>query len=299
MIKYIIIVSLLISTLFANKIINQKIYTDDDKIDIIISFEDPYDQKISKIDEKDGAIILLKDTIIEKRVDKKIVSPYAQELTITPYADGTIIKIKSDEKFALSASKTYDNRGLRLRVTPNSKSSLDESLIVNEDKEIVTKKESDISGAYLKMLLVLALLLLLLYILKRWIVEKRGSLDSSWLFSEKKRDKDSKQKTQKSSIKIITQRGIDHKNRVALISFEDRKYLLLIGENNLLLDRFDSDLNSLENSFESELKDKQTALDEFIQKDNYKLKSYKDKASIMDIDDEAISQNIKPLYDEE
>jgi len=298
MIKYIIIVSLLISTILANQILNQKIYDDDNKIDILISFKEPYNEKISKVDDKDGEIILLKNATINSRVEKNIVSPLAQKLIISPYANGSIIKIESDEKFLLSASKTHDNRGLRLRVTPKEDISLDDSLVVDEQDKIVTKKESDISSAYLKMLLILALLLLFLYLLKRWVVAKRGSINGSWLFNEKNNKQNSKS-VNRSSIKIVTQRAIDHKNRVALISFEDRKYLLLIGENNLLLDRFDSDLNSLENSFESELKDKQTALDEFIQKDNYKLKSYKDKASIMDIDDEAISQNIKPLYDEE
>ncbi len=263
----------IISTIKASNIINQTIYDTDSRVDIMLSFDTAYSGKIEQRKDKDGVILLLKNAFIQKSLDKKINSSIVQKMQIVPFADGAILKLHSDKEIALKASKTNDNLGLRLRITPKIKE-LDESLVIQnqEDRVIQTKEESDIAGSYLKVLFVLFLLAFLLYLLKRFLIDKEYHSNSSWLF-------DKRDPKESASIKVLQQKGLDHKNRVALISYNEKKYLLLLGESNILLDRFDANSDIQLPKFEQELKENQDALKEFIEDENHKLRSYKEKAS--------------------
>ena len=277
---FIILFLLLLEVNGAN-IVSQRVYEKDNRVDIMLTFDSEYNGKISQKRDKSGINLILQDAFLKKGISKKIVSPLVQNMEILPFAGGVILKLKGDESFKVQASKTIDNYGLRLRITPstktNNKEILDENLIVNEDEDISiqTKKESDIATAYLKVIFVLALLAIAMYWLKRWI-ERRGAIDGSWLFQRgaslpKKAD-------QKSSIKLLQQRVLDHKNRVVLISFKNKEYLLLLGESNILLDSFDS--TKQDSLFQSHLNENEEALKEFITNHNDdKLTNYKQKAS--------------------
>jgi len=272
MIRVFLLLILFISLLNASKVINQTIYEKDNRVDIMLSFDTPYGGKISQKRDKTDIILMLKDAKIDKNTERKIISPILQQLQILPYANGLLIKLSSDENFEVKASKTVDNYGLRLRVTPQMMTSLDDSLVIeDDDKNFETKKEDDIGGAYVKMILTLLALLALLYFIKRWFMSAKPEAGSSWLF-DKKSDN-----TKSTGIKVVQQRGIDHKNRVALISFEGRKYLVLLGDGNILLDKFDDDLNIT--TFDNHLNENEKALNDFISNENRKLDSYKDRAS--------------------
>jgi len=78
------------------------------------------------------------------------------------------------------------------------------------------------SFAYLKMLVILAAIIMLLLYVKK-ILEKKNLLNQN-----------------KNDLVIKSQKMIDTKNRVALLGYKDKEYLVILGDNNLLLDSFDS-----------------------------------------------------------
>ncbi len=262
---------------FASNIINQSLYEKGDRVDIMLSFDSPYDGKISQKKDGKDTILILKDAHINQKVDKDIISPFVQKMQIISSDNDTLIRLSSDENFALKASKTVDNFGLRLRITPKkSIPLLNEKLIVHENQTITTKKEDDIGSSFTKMIFTLFALIALLYLLKRWLESKRDGLNSSWLFGK---DRDSSNQTQNSTIKVLQQKGLDHKNRVVLLSYEGKKYLILLGDSNIMLDRFSEDSDFEIPKFEQELTQNQEALNSYITQ-NQKLNSYKQKASI-------------------
>jgi len=280
-VKILLFLILLFVQLFASKIVSHKVYEKDNRVDIMLTFDSEYLGKIAQKRDSKGVNLILDDAVIEKTTKKKIISPIVQTLELIPIAKGTIIRLKSDERFDVQASKTVDNYGLRLRITtskePKNKPLLDEDLIVNDDEDITikTKKESSIGDAYLRVIFVLALLLGLLYLLKKWL-EHKGLQSGSWLFGK---DKQKIQSSQKSPIKLVQQRAIDHKNRIVLLTFRDKEYLLLLGESNVLLDKFPNADGS--SDFDTELSEHEKALKEFIDNGSSadKLSSYKQKAS--------------------
>ncbi len=79
---------------------------------------------------------------------------------------------------------------------------------------------------------------------------------------------------------IRFQKNIDAKNSVIMLDFLDQSYLVLMGENNLLLDKFTDNKPSSQNEFDIMLEHRYKQLDNFLNSDTKSaLDSYKQKAS--------------------
>ena len=81
--------------------------------------------------------------------------------------------------------------------------------------------EVDYSLAYLKMILALGAIVAFLFWLKRYLMKK------NYLSLQKSDD-----------IKIITQKPLDSKNKITLISYKDKEYLLMVGESGFKIDEY-------------------------------------------------------------
>jgi hypothetical protein len=274
-VKKLLLLLFTLSSLFSATVINYNIYEkeDEESVDIMLSFDAPYEGKIIQKQNKGNKIFILENTGIEKKTIETIHSEIVQKLQLVPFQNRLFIELSAQKPFQVDASKTIDHYGLRLRVTPLiEESKLSDFVIKSEEKKIETKKEDHISTAYLKVIAILFALVALLYLLKNWIQKQGGSLQGSWLF-------DKKQTPNQERIKIIHQRALDVKNRVALISYGEKEYLILLGTNNLLLDTFHQDSHPAESEFDEVLSQNQEALKSFIKKKGDKLQEYKEKIS--------------------
>ncbi len=260
---------LLTIELYAGSIINQNIYEKENAVDIMFSFDAPYKGKIIQKKEPQKRTFILQDTTIKQKSTTKINSSIVQKLQVIPFEGKVFIQLTGEENFKVDASKTVDNYGLRLRVTPSA-TLLDIAPI--KEPKFETKKEDDISTAYLKVLLILAGLLLFLYFFKKWLENRAGNLQGNWLF-------DQKEKKDNNKLKIIQQRPLDVKNRLALVSYHDKEYLLLLGTSNLLLDTFDTKDARTENDFDTLLSQNEAQLNRFVKEKHSKFDSYKEKLS--------------------
>lgn len=256
--------------LFSGTLLNQNIYEKEDSVDIMLSFDTPYEGNIVQKKGEENSVFILDDITIDKKTIQAINSPIIQKLQLIPYENQLFIELIGEDAFEVDASKTVDNYGLRLRITPLFPAeSLQELSFEKEAKAYQTKKEENIGSAYLKVMLVLAGLIAFLYFLKKWLAKRTGSFQGSWLF-EKSGEKS------KNNIKIVQQRAIDMKNRIALVSYGEKEYLLLLGNSNLVLDTFEA---SQENDFDKELAKNEEQLSDFIKLKNKKFDAYKEKIS--------------------
>jgi len=94
--------------------------------------------------------------------------------------------------------------------------------------------EVNYTFAYIKMLLALGAIVLFLLWLKRYLLKKNYA------------------NLQKSvEIKVITQKQLDAKNKITLISYKDKEYLIVTSENGgFLIDKYEN--------FDKILKDKKS-----------------------------------------
>jgi len=236
--------------LFATDLVKYNIYQNPNRVDLMLTFDEPYPGKISKSQTKGSMILALKDVNFpKKKIEKEIDSAFIDSLTIASLKNKILIELKSKTKIVVNASKTIDNTGLRIRIEKESaKKTNDDILMPIQQKSSPQLQSYDFGSSFLKILLTLALLITFLWLLKKWLYKR----SSDWLFGKQKSEH---------KIEILMQRALDMKNRVVLINFEGKKYLLLLGENNLLLDTFSDD----EAAFESLLQKNSKKLGDFLQ----------------------------------
>ena len=99
----------------------------------------------------------------------------------------------------------------------------------NNFDELKTKNEVKIPNSYFIVIAILLLVVFVLFLIKKRLNSK--NFTKSWLFGNIN--------VQTTNTKIIFQKQIDTQNRLFLLEFEDRQYLILSGPSNLLLDKFD------------------------------------------------------------
>lgn len=244
--QFVLLCTLLTLLSAKTQIISHNIYQQDDFIDLMLSFDMPYDGKIVKKEESNSTLLMLEQITIDKKIHRDINNSIAQLIEIIPDQTQVFVKVTSKTPFELSASKTIDNTGLRIRLKSQALQTLDDF------RTLQTKKEDDISQSFLKVVIVLLFLFALLYALKRWMLSPGKS--SSWLFNMKQSD-------EIDDIKIVKQKVIDMKHKVVLIAYKEKRYLVLMGENSLLLDTYDADE---ENQFDHHLNENKTKLDSIL-----------------------------------
>ena len=264
MMKGLILSSLLTFPLLSGELISQNIYEKEDSIDIMFSFDVPYEGTITQKKEENQRILILDDITIPKQITKDINSSIIQTLQLVHFEKKLFITLTGHDAFIVDASKTIDNYGLRLRIKPLETLS---ELAPIKEATFETKKEDDLGSSYIKMFMVLALLIGFLYLLKNWLLSRGENMQHSWLFAN------STQKN-KNALKIVQQRALDVKTKVALVSYADKEYLVLLGSSNLLLDTFDT---HAENDFDKVLSKNEETLNDFIK--HKKFDDYKQKVS--------------------
>lgn len=248
---------LLSSSVFSTTIANHNIYKQDDSIDLMLTFDKPYLGKISKKKVDDSIILMLDNLKIPDSVTERIDSSIIQKIQILPYKEQIFIKVDATKAYNIQASKTVDNYGLRIRVKP-------EILKTLQTPTFETKKEQDLSGSFLKITAVLGFLVLLLYFLKKWLLNSNKDTNN-WLFY--------KDPNKKQNIKIVHQKALDTKNRVALIEFNGMNYLVILGTNNVILDKFKSDEKDSDEQFDTLLNQNGRKLDALLQLGDQKIEA--------------------------
>ena len=138
---------LFFAALWGSNLSTYNIYERSDRVDIMLSFDAPYSGTILQ-EQKDGAITLLfKDLQNDQNIEKSVNSSILQELLFEPRGQNLALVIKSAAEVSVSASKTTDGFGLRVRVTPQAaiNSPATTAISSQETKENITEA-SNLSG---------------------------------------------------------------------------------------------------------------------------------------------------------
>ena len=306
--------SLLFIALWGSNLSTYNVYERGDRVDIMLSFDAPYSGAILQ-ERKDGAITLLfKDLQNDQNIEKSVNSSILQEILFEPRGQNLALVIKSDAQVAVSASKTTDGFGLRIRVTPENAASSTAATALspqetrenitdasnlssgkqnaanlaaasaqspglnlsaqNGDVNFMTQGMSDmIDYRYYSVLGVLALLLIVLLFIKARLKNKQKMLktkrENGW-FEKVKSDE---------GVDILYEKPLDNVNKVVLFQHLDRRYLVLTGASNVLLDKFGEEKMTSEQDFQTFFEENQKKLNAYIE-NRQTLDAYKDKASI-------------------
>ena len=199
--------------LFSANLINVNFFEGKNKLDILFSLDNKFDGQVKKVSNSSFIITNIKaDKIIQKKVNKGFIN----SIIISPVNDGVKIDILANEKFKTSFALTPDEFGIRFRIEKIT--SLNQT---KSDLQFSNNQEKLDLFSYVIGIIILFFIAIFLWFFKR----KAINLPIA-----------------KENMKVLIQKPIDTKNKVILFEYQNRKYLMLIGNTNVLLDVFVDDI---------------------------------------------------------
>jgi hypothetical protein len=209
-------------------------------------------------------------------VEKSINSAIIQELVIIPEKNSLKVMLKSDKKISVVASKTVDGFGLRIRGSIMQASAQAPTTTPIATTNPSTSSVEDILDTrYLIVVGVLIFLVgIMLWIRKRMNTSVKNASDNggkSWLFNPKT--------GVSKEVTLLHKRPLDNQNSVVLFEYGDIKYLVMTGNTNVLLEKFQHGEVKDNSDFEKVFEENRRRLDEYLKLQDTKLNTYKNKAS--------------------
>jgi hypothetical protein len=288
--KKIILILLLTTIVWGSKILSYNIYDRHERVDVMLTFDTPYEGVLRQNQQGETITIKLEEASIDTPLNKIINSSYLQNITIEPVGDQIQITAKVSNNVVLQASKTSDSYGLRLRFSPSSTPPLmtGESAHVSS---LPTKNGSEFEQSYYVVIGILVIGIGILFWLKQNIATRATAIHAApktpWLFNAMSKKSAPEPVAPNNSIEtgglqIRFQKTLDATHSVAMLDYGTQSYLVLLGNNTLLLDKFQDNIPITQNEFETLLQSKHRELDSFFQLaplQDEAFDAYKEKAS--------------------
>jgi len=269
----------------ASKILSYNIYDRTDRVDVMITFDTPYNGVIKQSIGKSKIIIKLQNAEIESSKLKDVSSKFLQSLSITPMSGYTKIVAQVPSSIKLRASKTSDAYGLRLRFTdkvtlkPKQKASTNSNLLSN----IPTKPDDDMTQSYYIVIAILIFGIIILFFIRKKVTPQQQKPKDSWLFKSNQQTAESLPSlTDNNNVSIRFQKSIDSENSVVMLDFGEQSYLIIMGKSNILLDKFTDNKPKSQDDFETILQNRHKELNDFLHAEDEEkepLQIYKEKAA--------------------
>ena len=209
--------------LFGANLISVDFFTHKNFVDVLFSLDAKFNGKVIK---KNNNVFYIQNIYSLKEYDKKFNLKFLNSITIKPSKNGIMINING-KNFLTKFDLTPEGYGLRLRI--KSKKVMQDDSLKN-----LMSQNPETKFDYLTYSIILAILIILAIIL--WLVKKRVV----------------KLPAEQSKVNVIFQKPLDAKNKLVLIEFNKRKYLMVIGNTNLLIDIFDENMININTNKEFE-----------------------------------------------
>ncbi|WP_457744465.1 hypothetical protein [Sulfurimonas sp.] len=291
----ILLILLLPFLLYASKILSYNVYDRTDRADVMITFDTPYNGSIKETRTKTKIIITLDNVTIESAKSKVISSKFLKKLSIIPLKNSTqLIASIPLSGVKLSASKTTDAYGLRLRFSAKTTNKTDQ---VNKNSQnslssLPTKKDDNLSKSYYIVVSILILGIFILFYIKRKVQKQPKApkkRKESWLFESNKESTQTNKDEPTNNVEIRFQKAIDSENSVVMLDFGTQSYLVLMGKSNILLDKFTDEQPTSQTEFESILQNRHEELESFLSTSSNQsqepLQAYKERAATLSYND--------------
>jgi len=198
--------------LFGANLINVNFFPQKSKLDILLSLDNKFNGKIV---EKNKNIFLITNVYTIKSFDKKFDNFFIKEIKISPSDNGILLKLNTDIKYKTSVALTPDGYGLRFRIINTKRAEVN-----TQNLKFANDSGLDLVSYFIS-IAILVILAIALWLFRKKIIKKLPA---------------------KGNLNILFQKPIDAKNKIALIEFNNRKYLVIVGNSNILLDVFDENM---------------------------------------------------------
>ncbi|NPA30315.1 MAG: hypothetical protein GXO33_09040 [Epsilonproteobacteria bacterium] len=271
MLRVLLLLILLLDGIYAATLLNVNLYERQNRVDLMLSFDTPFKGPLKKRTASDRSIaIVLENVKVTTPYYKSLRHPLVASVAVTKSGEeSALVKIlPRSASVGVQASRTVDGFGLRLRIYPLSGAKKSPLTTQNEtvrattnDKPLKLKSGETLPGW--RYWAVMALLLLMagaLWMIRKKMLFQTGKSGDNWLMPKNLGAKLPAEAT------VRFQKALDNRNKLMLVEYGGRQYLLVVGNGNLLLDRFgESEGIESEDEFVQVFEANRQRLDRFIQ----------------------------------
>ncbi len=210
------------------------------------------------------------------------IGNWNRSITITPIGSQVQILARVPDAVSMQASKTSDAYGLRLRFLKKvSTEKIESQNKTTSLSALPTKNGSALEDNYILIVIILIIGIIILF----WL--KHSMLNSATTSSKPSLFKSNKSNTNISEASIRFQKSLDQNNSIMMLDYAEQSYLVIIGNNNVILDKFHDTKPVTQSEFEHILDNKEEELESYLQLDQIDkveadevLESYKERASV-------------------
>ena len=220
--------------LFAVNLIDIKSFIDkNESVNITLSFDGAFNGEIAEKRDKEAVLLTLNGVNYGKKETRTLNSPLISEMLISPDKNKTSIMLKAAENVRVNAEKINNNTGIMVRALSQNAQGTGlnlAALTLNDSQQSVRFQGYDFTN-YVLILVLLFVLLGIFWWLSRSL--KKGR------FAGKE-------------FRVLFQRPLDKSNKFAIIEYDSKRYTMILGTSNILLDSIDlNEANSGLNSVNS------------------------------------------------
>lgn len=210
--------------LFAVKLVDYNIYDRNDRVDLMLSFDNAYNGKISQTKDKNFILLTFSKLTYSKDELKNLSSKLVDRISISSKNNDTYIMLKNKQNISLNVSSINDKFGVRIRVTQENKQkklTQDSILKSNHEKEtpFEFKDKNLVKYDYTNYILVMVILIILLVILwwlKNSLISKKSGISRDF--------------------RMVFQRFLDKNNQLVVFEYDHKRYTMIIGNSNVVLE---------------------------------------------------------------
>ena len=216
--------------LFAVNLIDIKSFIDkNESVNITLSFDGAFNGEIAEKRDKEAVLLTLNGVNYGKKETRTLNSPLISEMLISPDKNKTSIMLKAAENVRVNAEKINNGTGIMVRALSQNAQGGGlnlTALTLNDSQQSVRFQGYDFTN-YVLILVLLFVLLGIFWWLSRSL--KKGR------FAGKE-------------FRVLFQRPLDKSNKFAIIEYDSKRYTMILGTSNILLDSVDlNEANSAEN----------------------------------------------------
>ncbi|EGH7618198.1 TPA: hypothetical protein SGY27_000667, partial [Campylobacter jejuni] len=173
----------LILPLYSVELISFNIYDRNDRVDLMLSFDNAYNGKISQKKEKNLTLLTFSDLTYSKDELKELNSQLVDKISISSKNNNTYIMLQNKQNINLELSSINDKFGVRIRAIEQGKANIESvpTTTVNNSQELMPKpKSTSLEGYdytnYILVMLILVILLIVLWWFKKTMVYKNNNV---------------------------------------------------------------------------------------------------------------------------